>query len=417
MSDRHPLDDFLQSKLAEEQIPFQERYWEAASLLLDQQRKRRKVLLWIWCGLGVGLGMGAMWGIFIHGSATPQKSALATAVVIEQTSPREPDSCLVSELKHDTSRFIASSLQSSAEKITERDARRETKRESRRDSAHQAGGEADNSSRHASDRDPASMMDVRFSSAALYDQLSKSSETLPAAWEREMSLQAIRHRKAVLQLGGWGALPPPVAGEWRQHRHTWGMMLGGQLAPAWQGPSAMQASATPLIGVFGTWALRPGLRLEGGLLYQGRTALQRDSSFTSVSFGFGREESSITLASQSLHFLSFPFGLHARLASRHSLSAGIELSWLGGIYTRVSSTSTSGNQPAESYSWNYPQGYRRWDVALQAGYFYSLGQGLRVGTVVSYGIRDLTDNTYFTQGLVDRQAHGRIILLQSLGRQ
>ena len=108
-----------------------------------------------------------------------------------------------------------------------------------------------------------------------------------------------------------------------------------------------------------------------------------------------------------------PMNRRLAVGRRQHVSLGVEPSWLAGVRTRVQESSiedgvvTSG--PSES-TWGYPQGYQRWDVALQAGYHYYLGQGLRIGTVASYGLRDLTDNSYFTRGLNDRQLNWRIWL-------
>ena len=384
--EQHPLDQFLKEKLSERSFAYQDKYWEAASEMIGHEnRRRRGWIFWLLAGLMI-LPIGILgWSTL---RLAPDYATMWADSSWESTFVF-PDSCLMGS----GAMVAVAEVQRPASE----------------------GQEVSSGSR----RDLPSSLPARstitdtLTSQELYQTLRKDQAILTTSLvEREVAITAMRLR-------GFQFLPfllsprvPKEAGDWKQFRHTLSLRVGSQLAPAWRGGAATQPGFSAMIGLDYRYALTPVIRLRTSLLYQQRAGLNRDTTFTSVQFGFGREEFSTTLENRSLHFVSVPIAMEMELGSRTGISLGIEPSYLIGIRTAVveSSSLDATNSDVSKTTWGYTQGYRRWDVSLQAGMHHYLGQGLRVGTTASYGLRDLTFNDYFRQGFTDRQINVRLWL-------
>lgn len=388
---QHPLDQLLKQKLDSRSFEYQDAYWEAASELLgDQGRKRRG--FWVWMLLAFGLVSGTMgWAMFSPAPVLNPDSAFSH--MVWESDWEFPDSCLmvsaVAVEQHNQNLRSTVSVEDSKGKI-HRSTRRERISHSVVDS-----------------------LNNQFSSQEMYTTLSQPESQRQIDWEAQIELEGILRRNYSLKNSFLTSFFWKAPGDWKHNRHSIGLTIGTQLAPAWRGEKLVQPSIAPIIGGYYRYALSPNIRLQTGILYQQRSSLNRDTTFTSLAFGFGRTESSTTLSSKSLHFASLPITAEFAIGNRQSISIGIEPSVLLGVKTEVENLlnvegEMSHMQPETT--WNYPQGYRSWDLSVQAGYNYYLGQGLRIGTVASYGLRDLTDNAYFTQGWIDRQLNWRVWL-------
>lgn len=387
--EQHPLDQFLKQKLDSRSFEYQDAYWEAASELLgDQGRKRRG--FWVWMLLVFGLVSGTMgWAMFSPAPVLNFDSAYAH--MVWDSDWEYPDSCLIAT----KSAELLVNGDPSAIRLSEGDVRQ--------------GGTLDNKgSVEPTGREPLPNL---YSSQELYNTLATAPNQRQIGWEQAVQLEGMKRKNYSLKNALQTTFFWKAPGDWKQNRHSLGLTIGTQLVPAWRGQQIGQASIAPVVGGYYRYALTPTIRLQTGLLYQQRGSLNRDTTFTSVAFGFGRTETSTTLTSKSLHFASLPITAEFAIGNRQSISIGVEPSVLLGVKTNVHNVLNTegdivGTQPVTT--WNYPQGYRSWDVSVQAGYNYYLGQGLRIGTVASYGLRDLTDNAYFTQGWIDRQVNWRI---------
>lgn len=386
---QHPLDQLLKQKLDTRSFEYQDAYWEAASELLGDQGKKRRGF-WVWMLLAFGLVSGTMgWAMF-----SPAPEFLPDSVyahMVWNSDWEFPDSCLmaqaIAEEQHDLNE---SSIAFGGEerRKTRRSTYRETDTHSTVDSLHN-----------------------QFSSQEIYNTLAKPESQRVIDWEEQIEVAGMMRRNYSLKHSLLTSFFWKAPGDWKRNRHSLGLTVGTQLAPAWRGEQTGQPSIAPVVGAYYRYALSPTVRLQTGILYQQRSNLNRDTTFTSLEFGFGRTENSTTLSSKSLHFASLPITAEFAIGNRQSISIGVEPSVLIGVRTNVENVLNAEgqtNRTEPETTWNYPQGYRNWDVSLQAGYHYYLGQGLRIGTVASYGLRDLTDNAYFTQGWIDRQLNWRI---------
>lgn len=381
--EQHPLDQFLKEKLSERSIPYQDSYWEAASQMIGHKPSRRRGwLLWLISGL-LMLPMGflawAEWTVFSDHS-------FLWADMDWNSDWEFPDSCIVG-LQHSDVGLGAFSSPGDTTLLPGR-------------SSDSGAG--------------------RISSQLLYEQLRRSSAipSFSGSHSSKISDPVMPMRFRPRRLYPFLLAPevPGETGDWKRHRHRLSVRIGSQLAPAWRGGIVSSPGFAPVIGVGYRYALTPAIRLRVGLMYHQRAGLNKDTAFTSVDFGFGRTERSIILENRSMHFASLPISAEFTLGSRTGVGLGIEPSYVVGIRTMVRQDNNTEMSPAgaDEISWRYTQGYQRWDLALQAGMYHYLGQGLRVGTTASYGLRDLTSNTYFSQGLTDRQVNIRLWLSYDL---
>lgn len=394
--EQHPLDQFLKDKLSERSFSYQDSYWEAASQLIGHDRRRRRGwIFWVLGGLMI-LPIGILgWSTFFLAS----DSTALWAQSDWNSNWEFPDTCLMTSHLVSATYLTGASTDQNPASIQEIPV-------SRYPSANN-GGEA-------------LEMPQRISSQELYNQLNQTAGTFEATAEPEIELLAMRVRKFQLLPFLFTPKAPKEAGDWKRFRHVLSARVGTQLAPAWRGGATTQPGLAPLLGVEYRYALTPTVRVRTGVLYRQRAGLNRDTTFTSVSFGFGREESSTTLENRSLHFVSLPVSAEFEVGARTGISLGAEASYLLGVRTDVLSVNELGTSASSETSWRYPQGYQRWDLAVQAGMHHYLGQGLRIGTSASYGLRDLTLNEYFSQGLTDRQINVRLWLsydLATFGRK
>ncbi len=380
------MDDFFRDTLANREFTYQDSYWQGALAMLDRDRRRRRFLLWWWWG-GMSLMLLGCTAAWLWEAPAPPASLFANELSWADCIAPEP---------------VATALVTvSAAEITS-PAATETSSPKRRTSGKR-------SREVASSNPPASPV---VASQALYETLSLPPQRRQADWEARIDsvlLRSYRLSPPGQRFPRWQA-----TGDWRQHRFHAGLVAGAQLAPAWRGDQVNGPSSSPVIGLAARYVLAPRWNLLAAALYQQRGSLGRQRSFRSIDYGFGSEEEIIQLNTQTLHFLSLPVSIEFQLAQRHGLAIGLEPAWLAGIRTGVSRTTLSnGVNPlteTEGNTWRYPQGYERWDLALQIGYRYSLGQQLRLGTVASYGLRDLTQNDYFQTSFTDRQIAWRLWL-------
>lgn len=386
MNEGHPLDDFFRDTLANREFDYQDSYWQGALALLDRDRRRRRFLLWWWWG-GMSLMLLGCTAAWLWDAPAPPESLFANELSwAECMAPEAAPAALVA----------VSATESASPDFAE------TSSPKRR-----ASGKR--SSEEASANPPAPPV---VASQALYETLSLPPQRRQPDWEGQVDsvlLRAYRLTAPGDRLPRWQA-----SGDWRQHRLHLGLVAGTQLAPAWRGGDAGGPSTAPVAGLTVRFVLAPRWNLLAAALYQQRGSLGRARSFRSIDYGFGSEEEMIQLNTQTLHFLSLPLSVEFQLAQRHGVAIGLEPAWLAGIRTEVSRTTlTNGENPeatTDGTTWRYPQGYERWDLALQIGYRYSLSQQLRLGTVASYGLRDLTQNDYFQTSFTDRQIAWRLWL-------
>lgn len=157
-----------------------------------------------------------------------------------------------------------------------------------------------------------------------------------------------------------------------------------------------------------------GSRLSVGanLIYQPRSSVGFARKFESVYYNFGKHVETTTITTQRLYYLEMPVYAHYYIGGRHSILGGISANYLLQAKSEVSSNTV--NEYTESAqsesSFGYMNGIENWDFALTAGYEFMLSQKLTLGARASYGLTDISKNSYYNNDVFDRNTMLRIML-------
>jgi hypothetical protein len=371
MNEQHPLDELLKRKLAEPVHEASAADWAAAEALLGRRRRRRKGL-WLWLAAAPLLLAGMLWQALLRQDAAPgtapvQAAPPAWAATADSLCPPEPLPA----------------------------ARRMSRALPQRQSARKAAAGAPAAQ-------PERMEDRPAGADALASgpgPASKDGSAAPAPVRRTSGLSRLAARRAALPPAG-AMLPAPLPSGWKQQRHLFALHTGLSLAPGWQnlGTRAQPLSAHTMIGLRYAFQLTPRLRLQTGLMYQGRGGLDADTTVRSTEFGFGFESEVTEVSPRRMHWAELPLQADLRLAGRHYLLAGGYAAWLADVsgVRSLRLASDFGETPlSRAPAWGYRQGFRRWDAGLLLGYGYYLGDGMRLTGQMQYGLPDLTPGSYF----------------------
>lgn len=400
------FDDFLRKKLESRQHTYQPEYWKAAEALLDAQspRRRRRRWWWVLLPLGLLLGLSAWYGWQVK--ADQERLSQAATLMAEAGLPVwQPPACPdavsaapseVAEVTPQetvlTDKNLASSLRGSVNQRAPLAEGAQVPIRANTSPEPEQGEDRGQPSPSASTPEEGA---ERLDLGAVY--------ALKDRWYR---LDRQELRALAVETDGVGGL---------ERRHSWQLELGLALAPGWRntGLSAQPYSLTPSLGLGYTYALRPGLRLQVGLRYQGRSALGSDSTYLNRRFGFGLIDTLSTVAPQQLHSLALPLRVDLRVWQRHYLQLGVQPSWLLNVSGELIETASDGLAQREfnhESRWGYRQGFQPWDLALLMGYRYYLGQGLRLGLSAQYGLTDQTQAAFFGNERVNRHVEMRVML-------
>lgn len=381
------MDEFFRAKAGKAQYPFKEEYWEAAEALIEADQRRLAALWWRWALAALAmlvLSAAGAWGWYQHTQAShPELWATPAASTFWL-----PDTC----------------GQPAEERVWKREEPGQARTPTLATSASSTAGprELQNQTKRRRERSAA------VSSGEWYAALAQPATQQDEQVLTEIELAALRARSYRLRLPWQAEAPLFPSSLPNRQRHHLSVLAGQQLSPAWDADDPQRPSIAPVAGLRYRYEWTPRVQLQAGISYEQRGQLNRDTTFTSVEFGFGRNTSSVRLVTRRLHFLALPLALQLRLASRHHLFLGVAPVWLAGIRTEVQ----EGEQRQQSF--RYPQGYRRWDLALQVGYEYSLAPGWHLNLQADAGLRDLTDDAYFQAGRMDRNINARIQLVYDL---
>jgi len=119
---------------------------------------------------------------------------------------------------------------------------------------------------------------------------------------------------------------------------------------------------------------------------------------TQTEYGFGKTETTETLALNRLHYIDLPVELRYDIKGQHSVFAGASLSYLAGVKSALTTTheeSLQSSTNSTENTWNYQDGLNKLDAGVRLGYDYKLNQNLSIGGMVQYGLMDITSNETF----------------------
>ena len=165
--------------------------------------------------------------------------------------------------------------------------------------------------------------------------------------------------------------------------------------------SSMPKRNIQSISVFGGITLENGLGSTGQLsannfLYT--AGFYYNIEATQNIYGFGKTETTETLALNRLHYIDLPVELRYDIKGQHSVFAGASLSYLAGVKSALTTTheeSLQSSTNSTENTWNYQDGLNKLDAGVRLGYDYKLNQNLSIGGMVQYGLIDITSNETF----------------------
>lgn len=411
MNEHENIDGLLKKKLENRSFEFQDSYWEAAEQLIDAdsnaRKKRRWFFLLLFFFLASGLGGIVSWFQFAgsqpgyanaltNGNSMPDSMNNRTKV--PPSSPEVHNQILIVEEVCDESASSSSVPKKRFSAVFRSSNKPGTKRN--KDVINNRNPMSEEARAPLPTETPGETPPGRFRSSDVRDIAFEG--YLPS---RNFSLYNELKRPGVL---------PKQSLSFRK-RHALGIMLGTTLAPGLQNNSDTRAaiSTHPSVGLRYSYSLGKGIRLQTGLLYQGRGGLNADSTYRSVNFSFGAETEATTISPQSLHYVEVPLMADVHLAGRHYLMGGVNLAYL--INTR-SDVHKEKILPFETVdmgsnkAWGYRQGFQPLDASVTVGYGYYLNRGLRLGVRANYGLRDITDDSFFLNNTRDRNLQLRLVL-------
>lgn len=413
MSDQQ-FDDFLKGKLKSRQYELKPEYWSAAEALLDQEGKaRRRPGWWFWVLLMFGLAIGgfASYGIYTWLGTSSASDALFLASyhrpVLESPGCQEVPVTLASAAVEESTSFASNT--SGSYHLAETGSGPMRKAAAQRlvaDTERVGGPLVESGSSTKEGIIPRLETDTK-----------EGAEQLDLA-----AVYALKDRSYLLDRRALHQLAVDADGVLgREVRHFFQMEAGFALAPGWQNTgSGYQAySLSPSLGLGYAYVIRPNLRLQAGIRYQGRGALDSDSTYLNRNFGFGVIDTLSTVAPGRLHSVAIPLRLDLRVGNRHYLQAGLQPSFLlnaSGELVESVQNETSASEFSRQNVWGYRQGFQAWDLSLIMGYRYYLGRGIRVGISGQYGLTDQTQATFFQNNQTNRHIEMRLMLEYDLGR-
>ncbi len=157
--------------------------------------------------------------------------------------------------------------------------------------------------------------------------------------------------------------------------------------------------------------LKGGLSVHADLLYAPRNAVNATTTHTSQVFDFGKVDVNTTVSCERLVYLELPVMMSYNMGN-HNVLAGASVSYLMDAQAKISDEFM---YPSESVvedrmEWGHKDGFNPLDVALMAGYEYSIKPKWNVGMRFNYGLLDVTKNDHFKNDSFDNNMQFRVYL-------
>lgn len=192
-------------------------------------------------------------------------------------------------------------------------------------------------------------------------------------------------------------------------------VTGGASITQRSGKNAVSFSGNELIG-FGIERIMPGgWTLGANMIYAPTNTVEASRSFESVYYNFGKHLQTTTITSNRLYYLEMP--IYAKFSmGRHQVLGGLAPAYLMQVRSNVSDRIVSpfDETMQEDEAMGYVNGFNNWDIALTAGYEFQVHQRLSAGARASYGLTDITKNSFYQTDDVDRNVQLRVLLTYQL---
>jgi hypothetical protein len=140
------------------------------------------------------------------------------------------------------------------------------------------------------------------------------------------------------------------------------------------------------------------ISISTGLGYRSKSGKGIELSRTQTEYGFGKSQTTETLALNRLHYIDLPVEVRYDIKGKHTVFGGASISYLAGVKSAIAKTNDESFESSTSSienTWNYTDGLNKWDAGVKVGYDYNLGRNLSIGGMLQYGLMDITSNETF----------------------
>jgi len=140
------------------------------------------------------------------------------------------------------------------------------------------------------------------------------------------------------------------------------------------------------------------ISVSTGLGYRSKSGKGIELSRTQTEYGFGKSQTTETLALNRLHYIDLPIEVRYDIKGKHTVFGGASISYLAGVKSAIAKTNNESFESSTSSvenTWNYNDGLNKWDAGVRVGYDYNLGRNLSIGGMLQYGLMDITSNETF----------------------
>lgn len=403
--DEENFDDFLKRKLPSEQVPFNEKYWQNARNMLDQNRPQRK-------RYGFVLFMSALFFVAISAvlfnrqnnkasfttaqSEAHPEEAISPAIL----SPAEHAGIITDVLSETSSTAAASSLPVSTQNNSSK--AQDQKRETEKDLLHQSVSPAQ-SSRTLTNRTKTSNQPDRNEDAGDMqsgEQNMANQETenkvsdldMPVVSNQPLFATLVEPPRWKTELETESYSPKALAGSGfsKQRSVPYKMIEAGinYYNPA----SDITANLNVHFGLKYCFSIAPRLSIVTGLSYSRQHQDKGKRTYNTISYGFGENRKTTGINTIRLDYVEVPLSLFYSVKGRHGLMAGFSCNYLVQSADLIKKANEMSYK--EKSSGHYAA-FNRFDVQLHAGYTYTLNSRILISAAYYGGITDVTKNKAF----------------------
>ncbi len=151
-------------------------------------------------------------------------------------------------------------------------------------------------------------------------------------------------------------------------------------------------------GLYYTVEVSKKFAIASGVAYRTKSGKGIELTRTQTEYGFGKSVQTQNLTLNRLHYIDIPLEVHYNHKGLHDIYAGASASYLLGVNSTLAETnseSLASEEQKTSSTWSYSEGISKVDLNVRVGYDYSIGQQLKIGGMVQYGLSDITSNETF----------------------
>ena len=160
----------------------------------------------------------------------------------------------------------------------------------------------------------------------------------------------------------------------------------------------------PILGVGVSYNLSSKFDADINLLYIERSNVNTTKKFSSEYYDFGYNKETTQITTRKIKYISLPLFIKYHFQIGQSIIAGISLSHIltsKDDLTKITSSDNGNPVTSNSTESGFVNGFKKYDLAIVAGYEIVLVKNLNAGIRLNYGLIDVTNNSYYQNNSKD----------------